>query len=223
MCGRFLEFSPIRTLISRFDLDPEGLGELRPRYNIAPSQEVLAVVAGEGKYQLRQFRWGLVPGWARDPKIGYKMINARAETVAEKPAYRSAFVNRRCLIPADGFYEWKRDGTSRTPYFFHLNTSEPFGFGGLYERWVSPEGEVIDSCTIITTTPNSLMAPIHDRMPFIVPRKQETLWLDPEVQNQAALTSLMLPYPAEEMDAYPISPLVNSPTHDSPDNIVQVP
>ncbi len=222
MCGRFLEFSPLSTLINRFGLEENDLPELKPRYNIAPSQDVLAVVTGEGKNQLKEFHWGLVPSWARDAKIGYKMINARAETVAEKPAYRSALIKRRCLIVTDCFYEWKRENGSKTPYFIHLDSNEPFGFGGLYERWVSAAGEIIDSCTIITTSPNALMKSIHDRMPFIVPREHEAMWLDREVQDKTALTSLMCPYPAEQMEAWPVSAQVNSPGHDSPDNISRV-
>jgi putative SOS response-associated peptidase YedK len=160
-------------------------------------------------------RWGLIPSWAKDPGIGDRMINARAETVAEKPSFRRALQKRRCLVLADGFYEWRKEGKKKTPLHIALKSHEPFGFAGLWETWKPPTGETIHSCTIITTTPNALMESIHNRMPVILTREAEALWLDRRVEDPQALLPLLAPYPAEAMDAYVVSPLVNSPRNDT--------
>jgi putative SOS response-associated peptidase YedK len=160
-------------------------------------------------------RWGLIPSWAKDAKIGNKLINARGETVAEKPSFRSAFRKRRCLIPADGFYEWKKLDGGKQPHFIHLRDEEPFAFAGLWEHWTNPDdGEVIESCTIVTTEANALMRTLHDRMPVILPPADYDRWLDPATQDVEGLKELLRPYSSEEMTAYPISAYVNNPRHE---------
>lgn len=187
---------------------------ISPRYNIAPSQPVLAIVHGKNGRTGKSMRWGLVPFWAKDIRIGYKMINARAETLAAKPAYKYPFRKQRCLIPADGFYEWKRLGERKQPYRFQLKNGEPFVFAGLWDRW-KHGNETLVSCTIITVEPNSLARKVHNRMPLILPEDAWELWLHPDTDPDY-LQSLFLPYPEKEMEAYPVSPLVNSPRNDDP-------
>ena len=190
----------------------------RPRYNVAPTQEVLTVI-NDGSGNHAQFmRWGLIPFWAKDPKIGSRMINARAETVVEKPGFRSAFQKRRCLVLADGFYEWRKEGKAKVPMRITLKSGEPFGFAGLWESWNSPEGALVQSCTIITTVPNTLMEPIHNRMPVMLPKEAEALWLGQTEVGE--LRELLLPYSADEMQAYEVSSVVNSVHMDVPECIV---
>jgi putative SOS response-associated peptidase YedK len=190
--------------------------ELSPRYNIAPSQPV-AVIANNRPDTLEYFQWGLIPSWAKDPKIGNRMINARAETLAEKSSFKNAYKRRRCLIPASGFYEWRKNpgGKSKTPLYIHLKSGQLLAFAGLWESWHSPDGSNILSCTIITTEPNAFMAEIHNRMPAILQPADYGRWLDPALQNPADLEPLLAPFPAELMAAYPVSPLVNSPANES--------
>lgn len=219
MCGRFT-----------LTVDPGDLQEaipelskmypIKPRYNIAPTQPV-AVIANTAEYKLDFYNWGLIPSWAKDPEIGSRLINARAETLAEKPSFRSAFRRRRCLILADGFYEWKTapDLKSKIPMFIHLKTSRVFAFAGLWELWSSSDGSEIRSCTIITTQPNELMQTIHNRMPVILPPEAYKDWLDPEDRNPATLSKWLSSFPSEKMEAYPVSRLVNSPQNDVPDCI----
>jgi len=172
----------------------------------------------DGSRVLRLMRWGLIPSWAKDPSIGSRMINARSETVAEKPSYRNALKRRRCLIVADGFYEWqKQPGGGKVPMFISLADRQPFGFAGLYETWTEPEsGESLVTCTIITGPPNDLVKSIHDRMPIILPPEAYDLWLEPREMNTGLLTELLKPYPAEQMAAYPVSTRVNTPANDDP-------
>ncbi len=214
MCGRFtLTVSPEQLAETFAWLNiPPGIA---PRYNVAPSQPV-AVVPNDGQNRLDFFTWGLVPSWAKDPAMGSRMINARAETLAEKPAFRAAFRRRRCLILADGFYEWRQEPgrKTKTPMYIHLKSGRPFAFAGLWESWNSPDGSNILSCTIITTAPNALMETIHNRMPVILPEATYPLWLATGDQDTAKLHNLLLPYPADEMHAYPVSTLVNSPAND---------
>ncbi len=214
MCGRFtLTADPdeLRQAFPWLNI-PDGL---TPRYNVAPSQPV-AVVPNDGKNQMDFYLWGLVPSWAKDPSIGDRLINARAETLTEKPSFRSAFRRRRCLILADGFYEWRQEPgrKSKTPMYARLTSGQPFAFAGLWERWDPPDGSTLLSCTIITTQPNSLMEPIHNRMPVILPESAYKLWLDPGEPDQRQLAALLKPYPPAEMAAYPVSTLVNSPDND---------
>ena len=214
MCGRFTLYHRIDDIAERFGV--EVVAEDRaPSYNIAPTQQVLAV-SGDGERTLGAYRWGLVPFWAKDPTIGNRMINARAETVAEKPAYKHAFRRRRCLVPADGFYEWKNEGGRRTPMHIRFRDARLFAFAGLWEEWASPDGEPLRTCTLITVDPNPLVAPIHDRMPAILRPDEEEVWLDPGSTSPAELLALLRPHPEEEMEAYAVSRAVNSPSHDDP-------
>jgi len=217
MCGRFtLTVSP-EQLLGAFPGLNIPLEAHRPRYNIAPSQPV-GVIPNDGENRLDYFTWGLIPSWAKDPRIGNRMINARAETVAEKPSYRAAFRRRRCLILADGFYEWKKeiDRKAKTPFYIQLETGEPFALAGLWEVWNSPDGSQILSCTIITTEPNEMVAKVHNRMPVILPKEAYSHWLTPGETDPRELQPLLKPYPAEEMAAFPVSTLVNSPANDLP-------
>jgi putative SOS response-associated peptidase YedK len=216
MCGRYVIKSPAAKLKVRFQLDDVPLFE--PRYNIAPTQPVPIVRRlDQSKRELAVARWGLIPSWAKDAKIGNRLINARGETIAEKPSFRSAFRKRRCLVPADGFYEWKKIDGGKQPHFIHLRDEEPFAFAGLWEQWTDPEdGEVIESCTIVTTEANALMRTLHDRMPVIMPPKVYDRWLDSATQDLDALKGLLRPYPSEEMAAYPVSAYVNNPRHEGP-------
>lgn len=215
MCGRFTRTTNLIDIANEFGVE-EITADLDPSYNIAPTQQVAVILTDDTK-RLVQVRWGLVPSWAKDISIGNKMINARAETITEKASFRNAFKKRRCLVVADGFYEWQRVGTSKQPVYIHLKGGKPFGFAGLYEFWKSPEGEQVVTCAIITTTANKLMEPIHERMPVIIPKEDENRWLDPQTADPAALTKLLKPYPAEAMEAYPVSKRVNSPTNNSPE------
>lgn len=220
MCGRYSLSASGEKLAEQFQL--AEIPELAPRYNIAPTQEVAVVrQCAEGR-QLALLRWGLIPSWAKDPSIGARMINARAETVAEKPAFRSAFVRRRCLVPADGFYEWKRTAGGKQPFFFQMRDGRPLAFAGLWEQWKSPDGGQIESYTILTTDANELLRPVHDRMPVILPPDAYDLWLDPDVQKPNVLLALLHPYPEEAMTAYPVSMRVNSPANDDPQCIAPV-
>ena len=189
--------------------------DLQPSFNVAPTH-LVAVVLNNGTKQLAAMRWGLVPYWATDPTIGSKLINARAETLTTKAAFKEAFKRRRCLVLADGFFEWQKQGATKTPLFIHLDPDRPFGFAGLYETWTPPLGEPLVTCTIITTEPNELVRPIHDRMPVILPKAAEDFWLDSAVEDPTRLLDLLQPYPAAEMAAYTVSNLVNSVKNDSP-------
>jgi len=222
MCGRFTLITDSKKLAESFaEFEPPAA--LAPRYNIAPSQPI-AVVANNGQNKIDFFQWGLIPSWAKDPKIGNRMINARSETLAEKPSFKTAYKRRRCLILADGFYEWRRNpqGGGKTPMYIHLKSHQPFAFAGLWETWTSPEDDMILSCTIITTEPNDFMAFIHNRMPVILPREAYAQWLNPAEQKPEQLQPLLAPYPAEQMAAYPVSTVVNSPGNDTPDCIEPV-
>ena len=214
MCGRFMLVSKVEDLQTRFGFQT-GPMDLGPRYNVAPTQSVLAVV-NDGHNHAEMMRWGLIPYWAKDPAVGNRMINARAETLAERPAFRRALERRRCLIPADGFYEWRRDGTKRVPIYVSFKSREPFGMAGLWEVWKAPTGEWVHSCTIVTTTPNALLEPIHDRMPVILPREAEEHWLERTNRDPSTLVGLLAPYPSDEMEAYAVSSRVNSPKYDDP-------
>jgi putative SOS response-associated peptidase YedK len=217
MCGRFTRSQSIETVAETFQVEQISF-DLGPSYNIAPTQKV-AVVITDGIRQLVPVRWGLVPSWAKDPSIGSKMINARAETVTEKASYRNAFKKRRCLVVADGFYEWQNTGDAKRPMYIRLKSGKPFGFAGLYEVWKSPEGKELTTCTIITTEANELMKPIHERMPVIIPAEHLDKWLDPAIEGKEQLLDMLRPYPADEMEAYPVSKRVNSPRNNSPECI----
>ncbi|MXY97357.1 MAG: SOS response-associated peptidase [Gemmatimonadetes bacterium] len=220
MCGRYSLTADLAELAGRFEFDGDW-DAFERRYNIAPTQEVLTVVGGE-KRRGGFMRWGLIPHWAKDSKIGSRMINARAETVAEKPSFRTALRRRRCLVLADGFYEWQRVGKNKRPMRIVLRSGEPFAFAGLWSVWRDPNSNRVPSCTIITTAANDQLSPIHDRMPVILPRDLEELWLDTRVDDPSALDSILTPYPGDEMDAYEVSPLVNSAANNQPEVIARV-
>lgn len=217
MCGRFVKTSTREELSRRFGFDDVPAGNLfDPRYNIAPSQEQPVLIISEDKRVVSQMKWGLVPSWSKDPKIGYKMINARSEGIEEKPSFKNPLKKRRCLIMADGFYEWyKPDKKIKMPYFFKLKSGEPFAFAGLWDLW-SKGDEPLKTFTIITTQPNELMKPIHNRMPVILKESEESKWLDPEITDYRELLSLLKPYPSEEMECYQVSTIVNSAKNDNP-------
>ncbi|HJQ27659.1 MAG TPA: SOS response-associated peptidase [Blastocatellia bacterium] len=217
MCGRFTRAISTAAVAEVFGVE-EVASDLKASYNIAPTNQV-AVIVSDGTKRLIQVRWGLVPSWAKDLAIGNKLINARAETITEKASFRTAFKKRRCLVVADGFYEWQQRGDGKRPVYIRLKSGKPFGMAGLYEVWRSPAGEDVTSCAIITTQANELMQPIHERMPVIIAKDIEDLWLDPTVQDVEVLLNLLTPYPAAEMEAYPVSKRVNSPGNNSPECI----
>ncbi len=222
MCGRFALSSPAARLRERFRLAaaPEPY---EPRYNIAPTQPVLAI-ANRATRLLRPVRWGLIPHWAADPGIGHRLINARAETLLRRPAFRDALLRRRCLIPADGFYEWQRQPRGRRlPYYVRSCDGEPFALAGLWDVWHSPQGERVASCTIITTDANAVVAPVHERMPVILSPGSYDRWLDAQVADASALETLLRPCPPEWLEAYRVAPLVNSPANDGPQCVTPAP
>ncbi|MDK1028809.1 MAG: SOS response-associated peptidase [Anaerolineae bacterium] len=220
MCGRFT-----------LTVDPAEMGaafrnynfpsQFVPRFNIAPSQPILAI-PNDGNNKADFFIWGLIPSWAKDPTIGNRLINARGETLAEKPSFRGGYKYKRCLVLADGFYEWKKTpGTkAKVPHFIHMKTRKPFAFAGLWSEWHSPDGSQIRSCTIVTTQPNPIMAAIHDRMPVIIDPDDYQRWIDPAAQSPDSLQPLIKPYPADEMTAHPVSTLVNNPKNDRAECVV---
>jgi putative SOS response-associated peptidase YedK len=216
MCGRYMLTTPVDALRQLFLFTQRP--NLPPRYNIAPTQDVPIVRRtrdGAGR-ELIMVRWGLVPYWAADPKIGSRLINARGESVARTAAFREAYQRRRCLVPADGFFEWQKSGSARVPLLVRHKDQAPFAFAGLWERWPQPGGAVLRSCTIITCPPNELVEPVHDRMPVILAPEDYARWLDPA---QADGRTLLKPYPAAELEAFAVSPRVNSPQHDDPECI----
>lgn len=213
MCGRFSLSTDISLLQEQFDFDLDGT--FQPRYNIAPSQEILVVGSNGYKRVGRTMKWGLIPPWSTDEKIGYKMINARAETLEDKASFKQPFKTKRCLILSDGFYEWKINANGKQPYRFILKNQKPFAMAGLWERW-DKGGMPLFTCTIITTTPNSLTKDVHDRMPVILKEDAYGAWLNRNLTDISQLKDFLQPYPAEEMSAYPVSSLVNSPKNDTP-------
>jgi putative SOS response-associated peptidase YedK len=212
VCGRFAQKSPSKKVAEKFKV--EEVPPLAERYNVAPAQSVLAVREPSGVREATFFKWGLVPRWAKDPGISNKLINVRSETVAEKPSFREAFARRRVLVPADGFFEWSRRGDRKRPFYFHMRDGEPFAIAGLCEHWEG-EGGPLETCTLLTTEANELLAPYHDRMPVILRPENYEVWLDGGA-GQPELTPLLRPYPHDEMAAYAVSTLVNSPSNDDP-------
>ena len=220
MCGRFVFLLEMASLRESFPwlVLPDDLESL---YNIAPTQ-LIPVLPNDGSRTLRFFRWGLVPHWAKDPSVGSRLINARSETLAEKPSFRTAYRKRRCLILAAGFFEWRKEAHGgKTPLFIKLKSGLPFAFAGLWERWISREnGEELLTCTIITCEPNSIISKFHHRMPVILPPENYLDWIDPAERSPDELGGLLKPYPAEEMEAYPVSRFVNNPRNNSPQCIL---
>ena len=218
MCGRY-RLSRRKQLVEEYFGSVSEDDDWIPRYNIAPSQQVLTILqdSREPVRRLSTMRWGLIPSWAKDPSIGYKTINARAETIERTASFREPFRSQRCLIPADGFYEWKREGKTRQPYCFEVGDGELFAFAGLWDRWTDPQGKLIESCTILTTTPNSLLASIHDRMPVILRPENHDLWLDPAFRNTISISEMLRPFEAKMMRSYPVSTRVNQVQNDDAD------
>ena len=230
MCGRYVLTTPGEVLAQIFETSPppeELLEAIVPRYNISPTQQVPIIRSAPAPVpaatrELALVQWGLVPHWAKDPAIGNSLINARAETAAEKPSFRDAMKRRRCLIPADGFYEWKKLGKGKQPYLIRMRGCSTFAFAGLWSLWKNPErGDTLETCAILTTTPNELAATVHDRMPVILPATTWSCWLDDAPQG-TPLTELLLSFPAAQMAAFPVSKRVNSPANEGPENIVPV-
>jgi putative SOS response-associated peptidase YedK len=215
MCGRFALIDPADQLAMQFDLP--AISDLTPRYNIAPTQPVLAVrqAQSNGTREWALLRWGLIPSWSKDVAIGNRLINARGETVAEKPSFRAAFKRRRCLIPASGFYEWQKQGKSKQPIYVTPANDEAFALAGLWESWQGANGSELETCTIVTTTPNELMAPIHNRMPVIVAPEDYDTWLHSEPEPSLGL-HLIRPYPSELMRVTAVSTYVNNPRNEGP-------
>jgi putative SOS response-associated peptidase YedK len=218
MCGRFTLHHSAEEINNRFEITTP-LFTPQARYNIAPSQTISVVmVTTAAERVLAQSRWGLIPSWAQDQTVATNLFNARAETVAEKPAFRQAFQRRRCLIPADGFYEWQKTGKTKLPVYIRLRSQQLFAFAGLWDEWQDPQGQVIHSCTIITVEPNSLIAGVHHRMAAILPSAVESIWLNAQT-SPADLIALLRPYPADLMEMYPVAPRVNSTSVEGPDCI----
>ncbi|MCF6139319.1 SOS response-associated peptidase [Pseudalkalibacillus berkeleyi] len=222
MCGRFTLTAEIDLLMDWFEID-EFASEfnIQPRFNIAPSQDIVAIVSNEGSRRAGFLKWGLIPFWAKDPSIGHKLINARSETVPEKPSFKHAFKKRRCIIPADGFFEWKKEGKHKQPKYIKMKNDQPFGFAGLWEKWKDEQGNPIHTCTVLTTEPNELMEDIHNRMPVILPREKYGNWLDVDGE-QSDLIELMKPFDSASMTAYNVSTIVNSPRNEVPECIEEL-
>lgn len=211
MCGRFTLRKPAERIAREFQLVEVPTIEFR--YNIAPTQNILAIRHSPDGREGGMFKWGLIPSWAKDASIGAKLINARSETVAEKPSFRESFKRRRCIIPADGFYEWQRTGGKKQPFYFRLKDDRLFGFAGLWDKWRSPDGESLETCSLLTTEANEVLRPVHDRMPVILHSDDYDLWLDEDVRKQDLRQELLRPYPASEIAAYPVSMAINRPAH----------
>jgi putative SOS response-associated peptidase YedK len=222
MCGRFtltVDPAELEDTFTNFTFP----AKFAPRFNVAPTQPVLAI-PNDDKFTADFFIWGLIPMWAKDPSIGSRLINARAETLAEKPSFRGSYRHKRCLILADGFYEWKSaiGKKTKTPYYIHMHDRKPFAMAGLWDHWESPDGSSLNTCAIITTAPNELMQTIHERMPVILHPRDYSKWLDSAPQTPESLAPLLKPFPADEMSAYPVSTLVNKAANDRPELVVPV-
>ena len=214
MCGRFSLVKPKIIKAKDLKVKQSEADSLKPRYNIAPSQPVAAIL-NEAERHIQPLKWGLIPSWSKDEAIGQRMINARAETLAEKPSFKGLLNKHRCVILADGFYEWAEGPQGKQPYFIHLKAGESFTFAGLWSHWQNPKGQEVRTCTIITCAPNKLMEPIHNRMPVILTDKAQQAWLDPANTDGLALSGLLISYPDTVMEAYPVSKFVNSPANDT--------
>jgi putative SOS response-associated peptidase YedK len=224
MCGRFASKGQAKDIEKEFKVGRLNKLSFAPRYNIAPAQMIPAILETDGERAARELRWGLIPSWAKDETIGSKLINARAETLAEKPSFKNAFRLRRCIIPASGFYEWAKKGAhAKQPFYFYLKEKDVFGFAGLWEEWLDKEtGEAVETCTIITTEANAVLEPVHDRMPVILKAENYGEWLDANFKDTGKLQNLLAPYPAEEMASHSVGKAVNSPVYDSPELIEQL-
>ena len=217
MCGRFVMCSPVEDIVKEFNLGDTDFTH-DPSYNIAPTQNIV-IIKKNGIKALTNCRWGFLPSWVKDPDAVNQMINARSETVAEKPSFRKAFMNQRCIVVADGFYEWMKEGKKKVPVYIRLKSRKPFGLAGLYNLWTSPENEEICTCTIITTEANEALSSVHHRMPVILPLESRDPWLDPKNRDTEKLLSLLQPYESGEIEFYTVSSKVNSPSFNSKENV----
>jgi putative SOS response-associated peptidase YedK len=216
MCARFTLTARPELISQLFDLDL--LLDIHPRFNVAPTQNILAVRSNEeGNREFVELRWGLIPSWATDSSIGNKLLNARSETIAEKPSFRSAIRKRRCLIAADGFYEWKTEHRQKQPYFIHFPNRTPFAFAGVWERWHADDGKPVETCSILTTEANERLKPLHDRMPVILSKKDYPLWLDTHITDAAEVQPLLQALPADALELYTVTPKVNNARFDEPE------
>ncbi|MFD1927031.1 SOS response-associated peptidase [Sporosarcina siberiensis] len=223
MCGRFTLFAPYFDIIERFDIETAfEEQDYIPSYNIAPSQQVVALINDGTKNRLGYLRWGLIPPWAKDPKIGYKMINARSETLDEKPSFQNAYKKKRCIIPADSFYEWQKVGSEKVAMRFKLKSNELFGIAGLWESWTSKDGNVLNTCTVITTKPNPLVEKVHNRMPVMLRPEDEADWLNPSIKDTDFLGNILRPFDENQMEAYAVSSEVNSPKNNEKSLIIPI-
>ena len=222
MCGRFTQTASWEKMEKEFSIKTPESDLFQPRYNIAPMQIVPIVRDSENEREISELKWGLVPSWSKDVAIGNRMINARADTLTEKPSFREAFAKRRCLIPTSGFYEWaKTDSGAKQPFYFYLKEKEVFGFAGLWEEWIDKEtGDLLETFTIITTAANDVLKPVHDRMPVIIKAENYEEWVDTKIKDTEKLKKFLMPYPANEMDSHTVSRAVNSPTANSPELII---
>lgn len=216
MCGRFVLIATVEELVEKFRIAESQ--KFEGRYNIAPGQNVAAVRQADGARKLDSLRWGLVPSWSKDSKIGSRMINARAETIGEKPSFRAPFKKKRCIVPASGFYEWAHNGKDKRPHYIRFRNGEPFGIAALWDEWKG-EGGVIESCVLITTSANTLISSLHDRMPVILPPENYDAWLDPEFNGKEILKTPLRPHPESEMEAFEVSKEVNNPKNENPELI----
>jgi putative SOS response-associated peptidase YedK len=215
MCGRFSRKATLQAIIDEFEIE-EVNGTIEPSYNVAPGQDVAVILKDESR-KLGLLKWGLIPSWSKDPAIGNRMINARAESLADKPSFKQPLRRKRCLIIADGFFEWKKEGKQKIPMYIFLKNQKPFAFAGLWDTWTSPDGNKISTCIVITTEPNELLKKIHNRMPVILTKKHFDLWLDRNVQDEQMVLPLLQPYAEKDMDMYEVSRAVNSPKNNSPE------
>ena len=220
MCGRYSLQADLEDVQRRFEFIANEL-TYTTRYNIAPPQPVLVVTNSDAR-RASYMCWGLIPFWSKNPSVGSRLINARAETVAERNSFRTALIRRRCLVLADGFYEWQWAGDVKWPMRIVMKSGEPFAFAGLWDAWRDPDGKTVRSCTIITTEANELLRPIHSRMPVILPQDMEPFWLDHDVDDPDVLSGVLAPYPGEEMEAYEVSSLVNQPRHEGPEVVLPI-
>jgi len=215
MCGRFAIKFTLEEANKRFHVE-EIKAKFAPSYNIAPSQNIPVIYNENGKIVLDSFKWGLIPHWAKEPNSGYKMINARVETLAEKHIYNKELIEGRCLIPASGFFEWKKANGSKKPMFIHVKDQDIFPFAGISSLWNAPNGKIIKTCSIVTTKPNKFMEKIHNRMPTILQKKNEEDWINPKLTDKKEIISILSSYDSKEMEAYEVSSMVNSPANNNP-------
>ncbi len=222
MCGRY-RLSRRKQVVEEYFESPSEEEEWSPRYNIAPTQPVATIRQDGARRILSTMSWGLVPSWAHDISIGNRLINGRSETILEKPAFRDSFRTRRCLIPADGFYEWKKSGKEKQPFHFGMKDNSLFAFAGVWDRWKSASGQLLESCSILTTSPNEWLDDVHDRMPVILPQLHYQTWLTAPAAETQRLAELLVPFDASFMNRYAVSPLVNNPQNEMPECALEVP